>query len=241
MAAPNTSLGETMRRFSLAAFLLVSASTAALAQAPRYDPLGVPLRSEDQQGPAGFEEHDGFFLRFLVGPGVLSAKADVNDPIFGSFDMTMGGAAAGLSFDIGGAVAENLILFAALGGVSVTNPTLKVEADGQSMEETAEGVTLQQSHVGIGLQYFVMPLNLYVGGDVGFAQLVVRDQDSTDTTESDLGFYGSVIAGKEWWVSDNWGLGVAARLGMASIPDKEASDLTWNTFTGTVGFSATYN
>ena len=48
------------------------------------------------------------------------------------------------------------------------------------------------------------------------------------------------MVGKEWWASENWGLGMAADLVYSRIPDSSGS-ATWNGFGAGVLFSTTYN
>lgn len=48
------------------------------------------------------------------------------------------------------------------------------------------------------------------------------------------------MVGKEWWVSDNWGLGVAANFMVGSMKDKDY-DTRWTGLSTSILFSATYN
>jgi hypothetical protein len=59
--------------------------------------------------------------------------------------------------------------------------------------------------------------------------------------ESDWGGGISLMIGKEWWVSDNWGLGIAGQLFGGSAKDKDDEDLQFDTFSVNLCFSATYN
>ncbi len=50
------------------------------------------------------------------------------------------------------------------------------------------------------------------------------------------------MVGKEWWVTDNWGVGVAAELLLSSMKDDPVvSDATYSATTFGLLFSATYN
>ena len=55
------------------------------------------------------------------------------------------------------------------------------------------------------------------------------------------GFGAKLAVGKEWWVSDHWGLGLAAEAVLAITPDSGTNPPTWTTFGGGLTFSATYN
>ena len=59
--------------------------------------------------------------------------------------------------------------------------------------------------------------------------------------ETDLGFGFFVGAGKEWWISDDWALGVTGFFEFSNVPDKGSSDITITSTTFVVAFSATFN
>lgn len=60
--------------------------------------------------------------------------------------------------------------------------------------------------------------------------------------DSSPGFGVKVAVGKEWWVSDHWGLGLALEFQFASNRETSAGfTTTWNSFGGGFSFSATYN
>jgi hypothetical protein len=96
---------------------------------------------------------------------------------------------------------------------------------------------------GPGLAYYLEPLNLYLSGSMQFSQVTANDNSSSSNANADLtdtGFGASFMAGKEWWVSSNWGLGAATMLHFASMKLKNYDGRM--TATGiSVLFSATYN
>jgi hypothetical protein len=85
-----------------------------------------------------------------------------------------------------------------------------------------------------------MPLNLYLSGSL-LLQQILLDKSYSDGSDGQLatGLGLSFMVGKEWWVSSDWGLGVAAQLFVASARDQ--SGTTWNTGTLAILFSATWN
>ena len=105
---------------------------------------------------------------------------------------------------------------------------LKVNADG----------TLGIDLIAPALTYYFMPVNLYITGAVGVS-IADAAQDDGDETESDVGWGVNLDVGKEWWVDDNWGIGVAGRLVLGSVAlDGVDADMG---FAGAgVLFSATY-
>ena len=49
------------------------------------------------------------------------------------------------------------------------------------------------------------------------------------------------MVGKEWWVTQDWGLGVAGEVLFASMKDAGDTSITWTGTAFSVVFSATYN
>jgi hypothetical protein len=65
--------------------------------------------------------------------------------------------------------------------------------------------------VGVGAVYYFMPLNLYAGGSLMLAWSAVPTLFDGEVSSS-LGPTVNLQVGKEWWVSDSVGMGVAAQL-----------------------------
>ena len=55
-----------------------------------------------------------------------------------------------------------------------------------------------------------------------------------------MGWGATVSGGKEWWTSDNWGLGAVGRLIYAQSRE-ETTGYLFRGYSFTVAFSATYN
>ncbi|HUG38712.1 MAG TPA: outer membrane beta-barrel protein, partial [Candidatus Limnocylindrales bacterium] len=164
-----------------AAFLL-----AALVAAPAS--AGEPRR------------HDGgFFLRLAPGGGYSRTAIDEAGERFafkgpsGSFDLA-----------IGAVVKENLAIHATLGAWAVVDPT--VEFFG--LEEEVRDTSVTMSMLGGGFTYYFGPSNVYLTASAGAAVLSLEFEG--DTEDSDTGIAFDVGLGKEWWVSDRWGLGASA-------------------------------
>ncbi|MES1206611.1 MAG: hypothetical protein ABUS79_11810, partial [Pseudomonadota bacterium] len=208
---------------------------------PAYPPPAYGPRSPYPPPPPGYGAypppynlgspghiHDGFFLRLHLGGGFTDVKGNGLEISGGS--VSLGGA-------LGGAIAENLILFG--------NLFLSV-ADTPNVKEG--GVTLTSSGsatlggFGLGLTYYFMPVNIYVSGAVAAMVFEMDDADGKKlyASNSGLGFQGMV--GKEWWVSPEWGLGVAGELTVASMKDKDStSGITWSGSSFSLVFSSTFN
>jgi hypothetical protein len=198
-----------------------------------------PARSSDLP-PAdhGTHTHDGFFLRMTTGPGGGRVGLDIPDQPEQSYT----GGGWSMSVDVGGAVTRDLAVFGRLRGAWMFSPALRIDGDKVA---DSDGRVVDQGLFGAGLNYYVMPLNLYFAGAIGFASVeAVRTRRGREDLHdsSRIGFGIDLDVGKEWWVSDNWGLGATLRLSLASVPASE--DLPRHSIFGgaflALLFSATY-
>lgn len=174
--------------------------------------------------------HDGgFFLRLAPGGGYSRTAIDELGDRFalkgpsGSFDVA-----------IGAVVKENFAIHATLGAWAVVDPTF--EFDG--LEETATDTSIAMSMFGGGFTYYFGPSNVYLTASVGASVLSFEIEGDRET--SDTGIAVDVGLGKEWWVSDGWGLGASGTVGYHSVPPGDAT----SNFKGpsfAVRFSATFN
>lgn len=185
---------------------------------------------------AGFQEHDGFFLRFHGGAG--SGKM-VEQDLPGS-DMILTGLASVFRFQIGGSISDNLVLFGELGGFIISDPEVDYGENSGALEDT----DLSISDFGGGLTYYFMPSNFYISGTFTLSKNEIKIRPLNVVGETEMGYGAYLSVGKEWWVSADWGLGVAGFYYFSNTTDKEAvSDKEYpvsNSIFGVV-FSATYH
>ena len=93
--------------------------------------------------------------------------------------------------------------------------------------------------VGLNLTYYFMPANIYVSLSPSITTLNLTASGVTGSTEN--GFGMKIALGKEWWVGNHWGIGVAGQFFFASNKDKGTNPPTWSSTAGGIAFSATYN
>jgi hypothetical protein len=62
-----------------------------------------------------------------------------------------------------------------------------------------------------------------------------------DIARSDFGVAAKLGIGKEWWVSQRWGLGATLEAMAGAVPDDATKDKGWGFFGVDLAFSATYN
>jgi hypothetical protein len=192
---------------------------------------------------AGAETHDGFFLRLTTGPAGGAISLDIPD----SDEVTYSGGGWSTSIDIGGAPVRDLVIFGRLRGAWIFDPKVR---RGDTTLDTSDNLIVTQSLLGAGINYYLMPSNIYFGGAIGFATIGTsrdRGRIEDERRDSDVGFGIDLDAGKEWWVGDNWGIGVALRLSLASVPagddiaaDDAAADAVFGSGFVSLLFSATY-
>ena len=185
----------------------------------------------------GFHQHDGFYLRLFLGGGYLDASAKIAGV---DLDMHGGGGAFGAA--AGAAVIENLILYGELTFFVVPEPTK--EAGGAA--RVATGQSMVAVGLGPGAAYYFMPINVYLSATVGLSKLNLEENvsDSSDTqvvASTRWGFGLNLKAGKEFWLSHNWGLGVALQYQFASMADNSDPAPQFHLHGFSVVGSATFN
>ena len=187
----------------------------------------------------GHERHDGFYLRMMFGGGYRKASASTSTD-----EVTISGTGPALTFAIGGALVDNVVIFGQLTIASALEPQLRSSTQGTT---TLNNTDTDLFGIGVGLAYYVMPVNVYISGALLMSQLELSEHGNSDNSAdlTDEGLGVDLTVGKEWWVSSNWGLGIAAQLFFARLPGVGTSTtgerVHWNTVATTLAFSATFN
>lgn len=228
---------------SLVASMLLFCAGAARAQSdsdagsdapPPRSQLGPeqsfgPRTSSGMYGVSpGSQQHDGGFFRMSGGVGSMGLETPVQ-----GFAAKLSGTSYAYSFAGGTALADSFLVGGELWGLYLSSP--KVEYRGKS--GTASDTSIRLTGVGLSLTYYVMPWNAYVTVVPSLASAKVSAGDTTGT--SDDGFGIRLAVGKEWWVSDDWGVGLSFQYAHASNGDGGGGTVTTNWYG--VALSATYN
>jgi len=203
------------------------------ASAPvAYSPQAYPRQAYAQPAMPGYQQHDGFYLRALVGLGYLHASASYNGQ-----SITESGPGVTLGIALGGVVAPNLVLYGEFLGTMVTDP----HYDDGTSSGTYNGVTETLASIGPGLAYY-LDGNMYLSGTLLLSKISYSDSnDSSNAVDgTNFGVGLGLTFGKEWWVTYDWGLGLAGQLSMSSMKDAHV-DARWTGITAALLFSATYN
>ena len=196
-----------------------------------YAPQPYPPPAYAPQSISGYHEHDGFYLRALLGLGYLHTSASYagdSEKVYGV------GVTFGLA--VGGVVAPNLVVYGEFFGTSASDPTF--ESNGSSA--TASGLTATMAGIGPGVAYY-LDGNMYLSGTLLFTKRSFSDSDTNDQLAStNWGIGAGLTFGKEWWVTGDWGLGVSGQFQMASMKDN-GYDTRWTAITASLLCSVTYN
>jgi hypothetical protein len=164
----------------------------------------------DKTQEPGYRQHKGFYLSMSIGPNFPS----ITDEVVGDYDLKFKGVGAQFDLKIGGAVKENLILHATLTSNTMSGP--EVISDGTS-QNTSNNITLGETMIGGGITYYLMPSNIFLSGSLGIGNFTLIDDDNDISFSTDRGFSMQLKAGKEWWISKRWGLGVALTYGKTKL------------------------
>jgi hypothetical protein len=157
----------------------------------------------------------------------------------------IGGTSFGVAFAFGAALTRQLIIYGEFFTLGTSDPNVKV--NGQSRTLATANASL--FGIGPGVTYYFGESNFYLSGTLAFSQVTFTGalQDNRAQSDTNWGATFKISAGKEWWASDNWGLGIAAQLALGSMKDdhlavqESTSTPAWNFGALTLLFSATYN
>jgi len=175
--------------------------------------------------------HRGIFLRLEGGGGYMNSNVS-----YDSASATVSGGALYGGFALGGAIAENLMLYGEIWGMGAPNPTVSIG----SSSTTANNSTLNYGGLGIGIGYFFVS-NIFLGVSVDATRLGVTDSNGDDS-HSDIGGALTLTLGKQWFISDHLGLGLSLKgIGGGNRDNNnDSSSATYKTFTGLGTVTLTY-
>jgi hypothetical protein len=162
--------------------------------------------------PAGRHTHDGLYVGARLGVGWLRVEGSNLDPLSGW--------GRPFALSIGYAFARTLVVFGEFYALQVRHPAASGYLTDLDLVASGPGVT-----------YYVPGINAFASLSASLSQLGYRDGTPLDTRygtnqTSHWGVTGRLSLGKEWWVSSNWGLGLAAEvlLGRMGKPDEPQYD-----------------
>jgi len=191
---------------------------------PGYAPVGY--------GPPP-NLHDGFYLHMQIGGG--GTRVSGTDAFGESVKISGGSLSIGIA--LGGAITPNLIVFGTLFFSGLGMPDVSV---GGFASGTSNGSAVVTG-IGPGVAYYLEPFNVYFSGTLGAMAFEMDDVNGNAIYQTKAGIGCQILVGKEWWISQDWGLGVAGEFVGASMKDKSDNGITWSATAFSLLFSTTYN
>jgi hypothetical protein len=164
--------------------------------------------------------HDGFYLRAAIGGGRF--RDDFKHEVLQIFGLGLEGHAEGASvggeLSAGYAVRPGLIIGGAVFVEQVASP--KVEIAEKDYSDTVSVGTLVMA--GPIIEWYIQPEGgFHLGGGPVGARLEIKD-DSGDVADHEPVGGGVVVGvGYEWWVGEQWALGVMGRFAAARLEDDD--------------------
>ncbi|PWJ60737.1 MULTISPECIES: outer membrane beta-barrel protein [unclassified Fibrobacter] len=207
----------------------------------------LPVLAASAIACAAPQTHDGFFLNLALGYGYMTynvtAQAKTLYSTKSTLDLDYSGLAAELDVKLGGRIYDNLLLHAtilATSGARNTRAELTIQSESGEYVGMSNYSNIQTgiSFLGGGLTYYLSN-NIFVTGSIGAGQLTMNTSKDEDLYGTDKGFAFQIGAGKEWWVSENWGLG--AELSFVHSSTTGGDNGTGSANAIHLMFSATFN
>lgn len=205
-----------------AAAVTLVAATAGTAAA-QYAPVPYTVKPHD---------HAGFYARVFFGPAGFSSTADDNGN-----EVTISGSGGAFGVAAGYSVTPNIVVFGELFDDVAIGPDLEV--NGQSQGSADDDVAAGVVGFGVGVGYWFMPINAYVSGTLAMSQLTVQE-NGQEVADTDTGPGISLMAGKEWWIGQDVGIGGALQVFVGSQPERD-SDVRWRTTAVSLALTLSYN
>jgi hypothetical protein len=203
---------------------------------PSYPPGTYgPTPYTPPHGPGrGVHLHDGFYLRLSIGGGYMHDGISYDSPEYAGppSSATIRGGAMQFAVLLGGTPAPGLVIGGGLIATNAPDATFKFGSLSSSSDTT---VTF--SWFGAFVDWYVNPREgFHLQGLMGFAAL-----SSTNDDPSGIGV--GVGIGQEWWVADQWSLGILGRLMYAHMTRSEDDSTTnrHSVIAPALLFTATYH
>ena len=185
--------------------------------------------------------HDGFFFNIAMGLGYQSTNFAYDSRIYDEngnniHEFEISGLATDLDLKFGGRIANDLLLHVTLAGATSTGSEDVGEED---------KVKVNLSILGLGTTYYFLN-NYFATASFGMSEFHIDSDIATFTAKAEdiasnlvCGLALQIGAGKEWWVSENWGIGMSVALlygfDFGEYDYRDASTSV------AIRFSATYN
>ncbi|HEU5077556.1 MAG TPA: hypothetical protein VFU02_25360 [Polyangiaceae bacterium] len=188
-----------------------------------------------EQKAHGAYTHDGFFMRFASGFGVYDefARSETDERYGGRVNVRARGFAVAGEFSMGGTPYPGLVIGGGLFEVGVVTSSVTTNRDDDPNIEVADDLEIESRDLTIiGVfadRYFVPTLGLHVQAALGVAQQIGVSVDALEDKEIyDPWGPGMVLGiGYEMWLTEQWSLGVLARVGASLLFGEDRTGVQW--------------
>jgi hypothetical protein len=180
----------------------------------------------------GAREHDGLYLRGALGFSAYQDRFQSD-----TLDGMITGIGTASEFAVGGTVSRGLVLGGGIYSTSVLAWALLPEDRNVPLPAELEPTSANFSLIGPFVDYYFDPRRgFHLQGALGFAALTGLRFDQGGRMDTDYAAFGGglmVGLGHEWWVGDEWSLGVLGRMTVAYVRGDDDQDVGWGHFVST--------
>jgi hypothetical protein len=182
--------------------------------------------------------HDGFFLNGTIGLGYGSY---LNEFKTEGVKIESKGAKAESGFKIGAAIIPNLILHGTINVNSIVADIKATNNEGENKRIPLKNEAYKVLIFGAGITYYIPhESNIYFSATAGLAEYSEFCLLGKVISEHDANFSFNLSVGKEWWVNNEFGIGVAFSYNHSSANTKfneYQGDATFNSFAVVASFT----
>ena len=197
--------------------------------------LGVSVAAFSVGAAANPETHDGFYFRGATGLGYLHSS--ITSPGL-TGDSSLAGLDIGFDAWFGGSPIPGLAIGGGITTFDVPSPGYKIGGQSGSFNGHA-----MLDIVGMfGDYYFDPTKGMHLEALVGYGVLGLTDNQGNSSNNDPSGIALGVGFGNDWWVSDEWSIGVLGRVIYAPLSySLGGSSIKYSTVTPAVMATFTYN
>jgi hypothetical protein len=183
--------------------------------------------------------HDGFYFRGATGVGYLHSGLSFSGAeLTSQEDASLSGLAIGFDAWFGGSPIPGLAIGGGITTYDVPSPSYKVGGTSATFDGH-----MMLSIVGLfGDYYFDPHAGMHLEGLVGYGVLSAQASNGETSSNDPTGLALGVGFGNDWWVSDEWSIGVLGRIIYAPLSYSLGGETAkYSTVTPAVMATFTYN
>jgi hypothetical protein len=196
--------------------------------------LGVSVAAFSVGAAAAPETHDGFYFRGATGLGYLHSSLSAP----GATDASLSGLDIGFDAWFGGSPIPGLAIGGGITTFDVPSPTLK----SGGISGTYNGHAMLDIVGVFGDYYFDPNQGMHLEALLGYGVLGLTDNAGNSSSNDPSGIALGVGFGNDWWVSDEWSIGVLGRVIYAPLSySAGGATAKYSTVTPAVMATFTYN